>query len=93
MDGNCLEENSEKCLKNRTRSLHEHYIHINYLLVKPKYQLKGVGKTLVEKVKQHYHDYQRIAVVTLERQSRFYEYCEFEKREDKVPLFITELED
>lgn len=67
--------------------------YINYLLVKPKYQLKGVGKTLVEKVKQHYHDYQRIAVVTLERQSRFYEYCEFEKREDKVPLFITELED
>ncbi len=67
--------------------------YINYLLVKPEYQLKGIGKTLVEKVKQHYKDYQRIAVITMHEKSRFYEYCEFEKREDKVPLFLTELED
>lgn len=67
--------------------------YINYLLVKPEYQLKGIGKNLVEKVKQHYKDYQRIAVITMIRESRFYEYCGFEKREDKVPLFITTLED
>jgi len=67
--------------------------YINYLLVKPEYQLKGIGKNLVEKVKQHYKDYQRIAVITMIRESRFYEYCGFEKREDKVPLFITTLKD
>ena len=67
--------------------------YINYLLVKPEYQLKGIGKTLVEKIKQHYKDYQRIAVITIEIQSKFYEYCEFEKREDKVPLFITSLDE
>ena len=67
--------------------------YINYLLVKPEYQLKGIGKNLVEKVKQHYKDYQRIAVVTMMKESRFYEYCGFEKREDKIPLFITTLKD
>ncbi len=67
--------------------------YINYLLVKPEYQLKGIGKNLVEKVKQHYNDYQRIAVITMMRESKFYEYCGFEKREDKVPLFITSLKD
>jgi GNAT superfamily N-acetyltransferase len=68
-------------------------VYINYLLVKPEYQLKGIGKNLVEKIKQHYRDYDRITVVTLYEKSRFYEYCGFEKREDKVPLFITTLED
>lgn len=67
--------------------------YINYLLVKPEYQLKGIGKKLVEKVKQHYKDYQRIAVITMYEKSKFYEYCGFEKREDKVPLFITTLDD
>ncbi len=67
--------------------------YINYLLVKPEYQLKGIGKTLVEKVKQHYKDYKRIAVITLHEKSKFYEYSDFEKREDKVPLFITALKD
>lgn len=67
--------------------------YINYLLVKPEYQLNGIGKNLVEKVKQHYNDYQRIAVITMMRESKFYEYCGFEKREDKVPLFITSLKD
>ena len=67
--------------------------YINYLLIKPEYQLKGIGKNLVEKVKQHYTDYQRLAVITMMMESRFYEYCGFEKREDKVPLFITTLND
>lgn len=67
--------------------------YINYLLVKPQYQLKGIGKNLVERVKQHYKDYQRIAVITMENESKFYEYCGFEKREDKTPLFITSLKD
>ena len=66
--------------------------YINYLLVKPEYQHNGIGKTLVEKIKQHYNDYQRIAVITMHVKSEFYEKCGFEKREDKVPLFITTLD-
>ena len=67
--------------------------YINYLLVKPEYQLKGIGKNLVERVKQHYKDYKRIAAITMMEESGFYEYCGFEKREDKIPLFLTSLKD
>ena len=67
--------------------------YINYILVKPEYQLKGIGKTLIEKVKSHYKDYQRIALITMPNNSKFYEYCGFEKREDKIPFFITKLKD
>lgn len=67
--------------------------YINYILVKPEYQLKGIGKTLIGKVKSHYKDYQRIALITMPNNSKFYEYCGFEKREDKIPFFITKLKD
>ena len=67
--------------------------YVHYLLVKPNYQLKGIGKELVERVKRHYGDYLKIVVVTLNENVRFYEYCGFEKEEGKRALFITELED
>lgn len=66
--------------------------YVHYLLVKPDYQLKGIGKGLVERVKNHYKDYLKIVVITLNQNARFYEYCGFEKQEDKKALFITELE-
>ncbi len=66
--------------------------YIHYLLVKPDYQLKGIGKELVERVKKHYQDYLKIATITMESISKFYEYSGFEKAEDKCALFITELE-
>ena len=66
--------------------------YVHYLLVKPDYQLKGIGKGLVERVKNHYKDYLKIVVITLNENARFYEYCGFEKQEDKRALFITELE-
>ena len=66
--------------------------YIHYLLVKPEYQLKGIGKKLVEMTKTHYKDYLRIVVITLNENVKFYEYCGFEKEEDKRALFITELE-
>lgn len=66
--------------------------YIHYLLVKPEYQLKGIGKELVERVKKHYDDYLRIVVICQNINVKFYEYCGFEKEDDKSALFITELE-
>ena len=31
--------------------------YVHYLLVHPDYQLKGIGKELVERIKSHYKDY------------------------------------
>ena len=65
--------------------------YIHYLLVDPEYQGKGIGKTLVEMVKEHYKDYLRIALIAYDKELAFYEKCGFEKSKDSSPMFITSL--
>jgi GNAT superfamily N-acetyltransferase len=65
--------------------------YVHYLLVHPDYQLKGIGKQLVERIKNHYKDYMRIVVVAYDAEMKFYEYCGFEKSDDASPMFITKL--
>lgn len=65
--------------------------YIHYLLVKPKYQDKNIGKKLVEKMTDKYKDYLRIVVVAYDAEIGFYEKCGFEKADDASPMFITEL--
>lgn len=62
----------------------------HYLLEMPDYRDQGIGKHLVEKVKDIYRDYLRIVVVGYD-EIGFYESCCFEKAEDASPLFITDL--
>ncbi|MBQ6628417.1 MAG: GNAT family N-acetyltransferase [Methanobrevibacter sp.] len=65
--------------------------YVHYLLVRPEYQDKGIGKELVSRVKEIYKDYLRIIVVGYDEEIGFYENCGFEKAEDASPLFITDL--
>lgn len=65
--------------------------YVHYLLVKPEYQDKNIGKNLVEKVTTKYKDYLRIVVVAYDGEIGFYEKCGFEKADDASPMFITEL--
>lgn len=65
--------------------------YIHYLLVNPEYQHAGIGKKLVEKVKNTYKDYLRIVLVAYNDEIGFYESCGFEKAPDASPLFITKL--
>ena len=65
--------------------------YVHYLLVRPGYQLKGIGKALLQKIKDHYKDYMRIVVVAYDEEMKFYEYCGFEKTDDASPMFITKL--
>ncbi|MGN0176545.1 MAG: GNAT family N-acetyltransferase [Methanobrevibacter sp.] len=65
--------------------------YVHYLLVKPEYQLKGIGKELINRIKLHYKDYMRIVVVAYDAETKFYEYCGFEKSDDSSPMFITKL--
>ncbi|MBQ3841674.1 MAG: GNAT family N-acetyltransferase [Ruminiclostridium sp.] len=41
--------------------------YVHYLLVAQEYQGQGIGKALVEKVKEHYKDYLRIALPKIRR--------------------------
>lgn len=65
--------------------------YVHYLLVRPDYQDRGIGRELVEKVKKIYKDYLRIVVVGYDDEIRFYENCGFEKADDASPLFIKDL--
>lgn len=65
--------------------------YVHYLLVRPEYQDKGIGRKLVSKVKEKYKDYLRIVVVAYDKEIQFYEHCGFVKSEDASPMFITEL--
>ncbi len=65
--------------------------YVHYLLVRPDYQDKGIGRELVSRVKEIYEDYLRIVVVGYDEEVSFYENCGFEKAEDASPLFITDL--
>lgn len=65
--------------------------YIHYLLVDPQYQNMGIGKRLVEKMKDKYRDYLRIVLVAYDSEIGFYESCGFKKPDDASPMFITSL--
>ena len=65
--------------------------YVHYLLVRPEYQGMGIGKRLVERVKERYTDYLRIVVIAYDDEVGFYESCGFEKSNVSSPLFITSL--
>ena len=65
--------------------------YIHYLFVDPAYQGKGIGKQLVEKLKETYQDYLRIVIVAYNDEAGFYESCGFERAKDSSPMFITSL--
>lgn len=65
--------------------------YVHYLLVEPAYQGKTVGRTLVEKLREKYRDYLRIAVIAYDEERTFYENCGFVRSTDASPMFITSL--
>ena len=65
--------------------------YIHYLLVNPKYQKLGIGKKLVEMVKEKYKDYLRLAVIGYYKAEGFYKALGFTKSDESFPFFITSL--
>lgn len=65
--------------------------YIHYLLVRPEYHHLGIGKQLVERMKDAYKDYLRIVLVAYREEIGFYESCGFREGKDASPMFITEL--
>lgn len=65
--------------------------YVHYLLLRPEYQGQGIGKELVQRIKEHYSEYLRIVIVAYNEEIGFYENCGFTKAEDASPMFITDL--
>lgn len=65
--------------------------YVHYLLVNPEYQGKEIGRTLIDKIKNHYKDYLRIILVAYNTELKFYENCGFKQEEKSSPMCITSL--
>ncbi len=65
--------------------------YVHYLLVDPAYHKQGIGRTLVDMVKEKYKDYLRVIVIAYNSELHFYEACGFEKNNESSPMFITSL--
>lgn len=66
--------------------------YIHYLLVHPDWQGKGIGRALVERVKEKYRDYLRLVLLAETDKVGFYEACGFERADHACcPMFITSL--
>lgn len=65
--------------------------YVHYLLVRPAYHDRGIGKRLVQRIKDRYADYLRIVVVAYNDELGFYEHCGFTRATDASPMFITDL--
>ena len=65
--------------------------YVHYLLVRPEYQRRGIGRRLVELVKDRYRNYLRLMLLSYDAAVPFYESCGFKVGAGEVPMFITEL--
>lgn len=65
--------------------------YVHYLLVRPEYQRRGIGRRLVELVKDRYRNYLRLMLLSYDAAVPFYESCGFKAGAGEVPMFITEL--
>ena len=65
--------------------------YVHYLLVRPEFQDRHIGKRLVELVKERYANYLRIVVVAYDEEIGFYENCGFKKANRASAMFITDL--
>lgn len=65
--------------------------YVHYLLVRPEYQHLGIGRKLVDMMKERYQEYLRIVIVAYNEELDFYESCGFKKADDASPMFITSL--
>ena len=65
--------------------------YVQYMLVRPEYQGRGIGRELMERTKTVYRDYLRFALISYNDRTGFYESCGFTRSEEASPMMITKL--
>lgn len=62
--------------------------YVHFLLVDPQYQGQGIGKRLMEMIKDNYRDYNKICLIADNNALVFYERLGFKKYDSSCPVFI-----
>lgn len=65
--------------------------YIHYLLVRPEYQGKGIGKALIAKMVEAYENVPTKVLVAMNSKAGFYEQQGFSAPNDKSPMFMTSM--
>lgn len=60
-----------------------------YLVVRPEYQKRGIGTTIVQKVLENYRSCGRKVLIAYDDAAPFYEKCGFNVGEGKLPMSIS----
>jgi len=65
--------------------------YFHYLLVRPQYQDKEIGRKLVALMLEEYKDYARKVLIAYDTEIGFYQKCGFGMGKDTTPMTITYL--
>jgi ribosomal protein S18 acetylase RimI-like enzyme len=65
--------------------------YFHYLLVRPEYQSKGIGKQLVMSILEEYKGFARKVLIAYDNEVAFYKRFGFEVGGGKTPMFMTYL--
>lgn len=65
--------------------------YVHFVLIKPEYQSYGIGKKLMQLIKDKYKDFLRIVLIAYDDKVKFYQNCGFDSGKAETPMFITSL--
>ncbi|MCR5608428.1 MAG: GNAT family N-acetyltransferase [Lachnospiraceae bacterium] len=65
--------------------------YMHYVLVHKEYHSQGIGKNMMEMVKEEYKDYINLVLVANPEAVDFYKKTGFIAADDKTPMFITKV--
>lgn len=65
--------------------------YVHYALVHPDYQGKGIGKHMLELIKESYEEFMTLVLISYANQKEFYKELGFEAEKNLVPMFLTNL--
>lgn len=65
--------------------------YVQYLVVRPEHQGRGIGSALLRRLLDEYRDLPRTALIAYEDKTGFYEKCGFTLGAGKAPMFVTTL--
>lgn len=66
-------------------------VHIQYLLVHPEYQCLGIGKWLIQRMREKYVSCLRLTLIAYDSAMDFYQMCGFSLGTGVIPMSISNL--